>query len=117
MSLHWSEDLAAAYLRCRGLALLHKNYRCRRGEIDLVMLDSSCPEQTLVFVEVRYRKTSAYGAPEETIIKTKQKRINAAATHYLAATNALHHTTRFDVIAVTRPHYLPIVHWIKDAFV
>lgn len=117
MSLHWSEDLAAAYLRCRGLTLLRKNYRCRRGEIDLVMLDSSSPEQTLVFVEVRYRKTSAYGAPEETITKTKQNRIIAAATHYLATTNALQHTTRFDVIAVTRPHYLPIIHWIKDAFV
>ena len=117
MSLHWSEDLAAAYPRCRGLALLHKNYRCRLGEIDLVILDSSRPEQTLVFVDVRYRKTSAYDAPEVTITKTKQKRLIAAATHYLAATNALHHTTRFDVIAVTRPHYLPIVHWIKDAFV
>ena len=37
MSVHWSEDLAAAYLRCRGLTLLRKNYRCRRGEIDLAM--------------------------------------------------------------------------------
>ncbi|MBP73825.1 MAG: YraN family protein [Gammaproteobacteria bacterium] len=117
MSVHWSEDLAAAYLRCRGLTLLRKNYRCRRGEIDLVMLDSSCPERTLVFVEVRYRKTTAYGAPQETITRIKQNRIIAAATHFLAATNALHCTTRFDVIAVTRPHYLPNVHWIKDAFV
>lgn len=117
MSLHWSEDLAAAYLRSRGLTLLSKNYRCRRGEIDLVMLDAMCSEQILVFVEVRYRKTSAYGAPQETITKTKQNRIIAAAAHYLATTNALDHTTRFDVVAVTRPHYLPNIYWIKDAFV
>jgi putative endonuclease len=41
MSVHQSEDLAAAYLRCRGLTLMRKNYRYRRGEIDLVALDSS----------------------------------------------------------------------------
>ena len=117
MSVHWIEDPAPAYLRCRGLNLLRKNYRCRRGEIDLVMLESSYPERTLVFVEVRYRKPTAYGAPQETITRINQNRIIAAAAHFLATTNALHCTTRFDAMAVTRPHYLPNVHWIKDAFV
>ncbi len=117
MALHWSEDLAAAYLRCHGLALIDKNYRCRRGEIDLVMMEAAPGEEILVFVEVRYRKSLAYGAPEESVTKTKQKRIITAATHYMATTNTLNCTARFDVIAVTRPHYLPNVQWIQNAFV
>ena len=117
MALHWSEELAAAYLRCRGLSLVDKNYRCRRGEIDLVMMEAASAEETLVFVEVRYRNSSAYGTPEESITRTKQTRIIAAATHYMAATNRLNCTARFDVVAVTQPNYLPNVQWIKNAFV
>ena len=106
MALYWSEDLAAAYLRCHGLALFDNNYRCRRNDIDLVMMEAAPGEEILVFVEVRYRKSSAYRAPEESFTKTKQKRIIAAAIHYMATTNTLNCTARFDVIAVTRPHYL-----------
>jgi len=65
VALHWSQDLAAAYLRCHGLVLVEKNYRCRRGEIDLVMMEAAPREEILVFVKVRYRKSSAYGASEE----------------------------------------------------
>ena len=71
MALHCSEDLAAAYLRCHRLALVEKNYRCRRSEIDLVMMEAAPEEEILVFVKVRYRKSSAYGAPEEPVTKTK----------------------------------------------
>ena len=117
MALHCSEDLAAAYLRCHGLVLVDKNYRCRRGEIDRVMMEAAPSEEILVFVKVRYRKSSAYGAPAESVTKIKQKRIITAATNYMATTNTLNCAARFDVIAVTRPHYLPNVQWIKNAFV
>lgn len=117
MALHCSEDLAAAYLRCHGLVLVDKNYRCRRGEIDRVMMEAAPREEILVFVKVRYRKSSAYGAPAESVTKIKQKRIITAATNYMATTNTLNCAARFDVIAVTRPHYLPNVQWIKNAFV
>lgn len=117
MALHWSQDLAAAYLRCHGLVLVDKNYRCRRGEIDRVMMEAAPREEILVFVKVRYRKSSAYGAPAESVTKIKQKRIITAATNYMATTNTLNCAARFDVIAVTRPHYLPNVQWIKNAFV
>ena len=117
MALHCSEDLAAAYLRCHGLVLVDKNYRCRRGEIDRVMMEAAPREEILVFVKVRYRKSSAYGAPAESVTKTKQKRIITATTNYMATTNTLNCAARFDVIAVTRPHYLPNVQWIKNAFV
>ena len=117
MALHCSEDLAAAYLRCHGLVLVDKNYRCRRGEIDRVMMEAAPREEILVFVKVRYRKSSAYGAPAESVTKIKQKRIITAAINYMATTNTLNCAARFDVIAVTRPHYLPNVQWIKNAFV
>ena len=117
MALHCSEDLAAAYLRCHGLVLVDKNYRCRRGEIDRVMMEAAPREEILVFVKVRYRKSSAHGAPAESVTKIKQKRIITAATNYMATTNTLNCAARFDVIAVTRPHYLPNVQWIKNAFV
>ena len=117
MALHCSEDLAAAYLRCHGLVLVDKNYRCRRGEIDRVMMEAAPREEILVFVKVRYRKSSAYEAPAESVTKIKQKRIITAATNYMATTNTLNCAARFDVIAVTRPHYLPNVQWIKNAFV
>ena len=116
MALHCSEDLAAAYLRCHGLVLVDKNYRCRRGEIDRVMMEAAPREEILVFVKFRYRKSSAYGAPAESVTKIKQKRIITAATNYMATTNTLNCAARFDVIAVTRPHYLPDVQWIKYAF-
>lgn len=54
---HWSESLAACYLRSRGLRLLQQNYQCRWGEIDLIMEDKTASGSVLVFVEVRYRKT------------------------------------------------------------
>ena len=116
MALHCIEDLAAAYLRCHGLVLVDKNYRCRRGEIDRVMMEAAPREEILVFVKSRYRKSSAYGAPAEPVTKIKQKRIITAATNYMATTNTLNCAARFDVIAVTRPHYLPDVQWIKYAF-
>ena len=81
------------------------------------MMEAASREDILVFVEVRYRKSSAYGAPEESITKTNQKQIIAAATHFVAGQITLNCATRFDVIAVIRPHYLPNVQWIKSAFV
>ena len=104
MALHCSEDLAAALFARHGV-LVDKNYRCRRGEIVRVMMEAAPREEILVFVKVRYRKSSAYGAPAESVTKIKQKRIITEAANYMATTNTLNCTARLDVIAVTRPHY------------
>ena len=85
MPTHWSEGLAAAYLQYHGLALLSRNYRCRRGEIDLVMRDRSGGIHVTVFVEVRYRKGTQHGRPEETISVAKQRKLILSAAHYLQA--------------------------------
>ncbi|MEK9913593.1 MAG: YraN family protein [Flavobacteriaceae bacterium] len=113
---HWSESFAACYLRRRGLRLLQRNYQCRWGEIDLVMEHPTTAMNTLVFVEVRYRKNVEYGSPEETITRSKQQRIIATANHYLQKHFAEDRPLRFDVVAITWPNYTPSVTWIPEAF-
>lgn len=102
------EQLARYYLEQSGLRLVEHNYRCRQGEIDLVMRDGNC----LAFVEVRYRKSAGFGSPAETVTRNKQRRIILAARHYLQR-----HPTpldcRFDVIAIIGTGR---IEWLKNAF-
>jgi len=102
------ERLACAYLGSRGLRLLERNYRCRRGEIDLVMREAD----TLVFVEVRFRASSRFGTPAETVDLQKQRRLAAAASHYLQQ-NPNNLPCRFDVIALSGANRID---WIRSAF-
>lgn len=102
------ERLACAYLDSRGLRLLERNYRCRRGEIDLVMREAD----TLVFVEVRFRASTRFGTPAETVDLKKQRRLAAAAAHYLQQ-NPNNLPCRFDVIALSGPNRID---WIRGAF-
>jgi putative endonuclease len=104
-----AEKLACAHLERAGLKLLTRNYRCPQGEIDLVMDDRG----TLVFVEVRYRQSSAFGTPAETVDRRKQARLQAAAGHYLL-THAADRVCRFDVVAMSgRDAH---IEWLRDAF-
>lgn len=75
-----AEALAAEYLERQGLTLLERNFRTRRGEIDLVMREGA----VLVFVEVRLRTNAAYGGAAASITSRKQARLVAAAQVYLA---------------------------------
>jgi len=103
-----AERLACTHLKKGGLRLLKRNYRCRRGEIDLVMREGDI----LVFVEVRFRASPRFGTPAETVNIHKQRRLAAAAAHYLR-----HHPTklacRFDVVAVSDNNHID---WIRNAF-
>ena len=104
-----AEDLACAHLERAGLKLLARNYRCPQGEIDLVMDD----RDALVFVEVRYRRTNAFGTPAETVDRRKQARLQAAAGHYLL-THSADRACRFDVVAVSGRDAR--IDWLRDAF-
>ncbi|MFH0341074.1 MAG: YraN family protein [Chromatiales bacterium] len=108
----WAESIALRYLGARGLRLLTRNYRCLAGEIDIVMKDND----TLVFIEVRYRAGTDYGSPLETINHTKQTRILKTASHYLQThrMSTGHAPCRFDVVVVTGAK--PYTEWIKAAF-
>jgi putative endonuclease len=75
-----AEAMAADYLEACGLVIVARNYRCRSGEIDLIARD----RDTLVFVEVRLRRDSAFGGAAASITAAKRRRIALAAQHYLA---------------------------------
>jgi putative endonuclease len=107
------EQLAELYLRKRGLSTVAHNYACRSGEIDLVMLHGS----TVVFVEVRYRRSNEFGGAVESITQKKKQRLIRTAEHFLMQNDAFAESTcRFDVVAVhgTEPGYS--ISWIEDAF-
>ena len=106
-----AEDTALAYLKQAGLKLLQRNYRCKAGEIDLVMLDGA----TLVLIEVRYRSTEQFGGAAASVTYWKQRRIINAARHLLATRKDLRrYPARFDVVAISALRRE--VRWIKGAF-
>ena len=105
------EDLACEYLAEQGLVLIERNYRCRTGELDLIMRDGS----QVVFIEVRLRRSHRYGHPEETVTRTKQTRLIRAAAFYLQS-RRIDSPCRFDVIAIVRNPSGGTLRWIKDAF-
>ena len=108
-----AESLAENFLARRGLVPVSRNYRCRRGEIDLVMRDAD----TLVFVEVRRRTSRAFGGGADSVDAHKQARLVAAAEHYLMANRiGDDHPCRFDIVAIDGPARSAAVHWISDAF-
>ena len=104
-----AESLAAAFLEREGLKILERNYRCRFGEIDIVARDGA----TLVFVEVRRRKSEAFGGPAESITAAKRTKIIRAARHYLARRRNAP-PCRFDAVLIRGEP--PRIEWIKNAF-
>ena len=112
-----AEDLACRFLLRQGLRLLARNYRCRQGEIDLIMQD----RDNLVFVEVRYRRQSRYGSGLESVTHRKQRRIVHCAAHYLHChPQAARQAARFDVVALgpdTDGRMSDTgIEWIRNAF-
>ena len=106
-----AEDDALRYLIQHGLKLVLRNYRCRVGEIDLVMLDG----KTLLVIEVRSRASQRYGGAAASVTKRKQRRIINAARFLLVSRRELQRfPVRFDVIAIDTLR--GTVEWIRDAF-
>jgi len=114
-----AESSALRHLETSGLLLLTRNYRCRAGEIDLVMLDPEA--QVLVLVEVRSRSRGDYGQAAATIGFDKQRRCSLAARHLLLTRRELRRLrARFDVVAIDpspEPGGGPVITWIRNAFV
>lgn len=93
----WGEDCAVEYLSARGYKILTRNFRTRRGEIDIV----ASIEDTLVFVEVKARSNNNYGYPEQAVSPRKQARMLSAACFYLAEHPESSGTWQFDILAIT----------------
>ncbi|MGE0370535.1 MAG: YraN family protein [Gammaproteobacteria bacterium] len=108
-----AEEAACRFLLDRGLTLLERNYRHRRGEIDLIMLEKTC----IVFVEVRCRSGVRYGSALESVDRRKQEKLIVAAQHYLQThAHAAKRSARFDVISVVPDGEHAAIQWVKDAF-
>ena len=107
-----AEKLAAKYLKSKGLALVKRNYRCKLGEIDLIMRH----QEYLVFVEVRYRKSNAFGGAAASIGVIKQAKLTKTAQHYMLNHNVANKPVRFDVICLSGDLNRPDYQWITNAF-
>lgn len=104
-----AERLALEFLQSQGLQWVCANFRCKVGELDLVMRDG----EALVIVEVRFRQSEQFGGALASITRQKQARIVAATQHYVIINRLSHCAIRFDVVAVSGDGR---IHWIKNAF-
>ncbi|MCJ8170683.1 YraN family protein [Atopomonas sediminilitoris] len=107
------EQAARQYLEQAGLRLLSQNWHCRYGELDLVMLD----QDTVAFVEVRYRRSQGFGGALASIDRRKQEKLVTSAQAWLQANAKWSHLAcRFDTISASGPEHQLQLEWLRDAF-
>ncbi len=111
----WGEKRCERFLQNKGMRTLIRNYTCKLGELDLVMVAA---DGTLVFVEVRSRADETFGPAEATVTPAKRERVSKAARHFIAAHRIEDRPLRFDVITLVLGHRGPpqIRHY-ENAFV
>jgi putative endonuclease len=107
-----SEALAVRLLEQRGYRILETNYRTRLGEIDIIARDG----ETIVFVEVKARRSAHYGNPKWAVTPRKQRKISMVALHYLKNTRQGQSKARFDVVAIGAPEGQPRCEIVQNAF-
>src|ERR1700690_1098275 len=109
-----AEELAAQYLKVRGLKVLARNLRCKSGELDLVCLDGG----VLAIVEVRLRECAQFGGALGSVTWTKRRKIIRATRYFLQRrVEWRDYSMRFDVLAVQGlPDGVHRIVWVKDAF-
>jgi len=90
------EDLAAGYLQNYGYVILGRNWRCARVELDIIARDKN----TLIFCEVKTRRSISHGYPSEAITALKLEHIRTAALHWLAQNRNSYSGVRFDLVSV-----------------
>ncbi len=106
------EDIAARFLLSKKYEILDRNYRCRHGEIDII----ARRKNVLIFVEVKTRRSSAFGSPLEAVSLKKQRSISAVAQAYLQHSRLSGSAARFDVIAILLGSGAPEIEHIENAF-
>ena len=112
-----AEQACCKYLKSQGLKLVEKNFSCRSGEIDIIMLDKT----TLVFVEVRFRRNNTFGGGLESVTQSKQRKLRDTAELYLQQNNQ-YKNARFDVVSMSKNTQTKLIKqdylfdWISNAF-
>jgi len=107
------EDLACRYLEKLGYRVLHRNFRCRTGEVDVV---ARAPDTTTVFVEVKDRHGRSHGAGYEAVTFGKRQRLVRAARLYAARAGLTESRLRFDVVSIDRSGGSPVIRHDAGAF-
>ena len=106
------EELAARWYRGRGYEVLDRNWRCRRGELDLVVR----ADRTIVFCEVKVRTTDRFGSGAESVVPAKRQRLRRVAVEWLTTGGGqrlgTRHDVRFDVVSITGGRIVVV----EDAF-
>lgn len=106
------EDLACEYLALHGLRIVERNFRSRRGEIDIVAREG----EYLVFCEVKCRESDACGGPEHAITPEKVRQIRSVAESYLARKGLRSQACRFDMVAIRLAGARGSLNHIRNAF-
>ena len=108
-----TEQIALDHLLNQKLKLLLRNFRCKVGGIDLIMLSA---KHEVIFVEVRYRRSNEHGGALESITVGKQRKLIKTAQYFLLKhSKYANHPCRFDVIAIHGLTNKPEIEWIQDA--
>jgi len=107
-----SESIAVRHLKKNGYKILEQNYRNKLGEIDIIAKDKG----TLVFVEVKGRKSGLFGNPKWAVTPKKQRKISMVALYYLKATKQHNVKARFDVVSIVSAEENPCIEIVKNAF-
>ena len=105
------ENIVKEYLILRGLTFIESNFYSRFGEIDLIFLEKN--SQTLVFVEVKYRKNNFFGSAIEMVTEEKQNKILASSQTYLLKKN-WNKNVRYDIVGINKGS--DKIEWLKNAF-
>jgi putative endonuclease len=109
----YGERVAAAHLVEQGMVVLDRNWRCRSGEIDLILRDGS----ELVFCEVKTRRGDRFGTPAEAVDAAKVRRLRRLAAQWLLQAGLRVPTVRFDVVSVLpQPAGAAHVEHLRGAF-
>jgi putative endonuclease len=109
----YGERVAERHLTASGLVVIDRNWRCRAGEVDLILRDGD----DVVFCEVKTRRGTAYGTPAEAVVGAKARRLRRLAGHWLAQSRLRPREVRFDVVSVlAQPSGAAQVEHLRGAF-
>jgi putative endonuclease len=107
-----SESITVLYLKKQGYKIIEQNYRTKLGEIDIIAKEKN----TIVFIEVKSRKSGSYGNPKYAVTPKKMRKISMVALYFLKITNQSGAKARFDVVSISPGKGRPDIEIIKNAF-
>jgi len=111
----WGEKRSESFLKRKGLKILTRNFSCKTGEIDLIMVDT---DSSIVFVEVRTIADETFTPPEASITAAKKARLSRTARYFLAANKLEDRPLRFDIVTIVLSRTgRPKINHYKNAFV